>query len=61
VRRLERSDERVTMSATDPLNLVGVVLPGPRVPAQPTNSVTFVDGSTVATEDHTTEAGAGHF
>jgi ATP-dependent helicase Lhr and Lhr-like helicase len=61
VRRLERSDERVTISATDPLNLVGVVLPGPRVPAQPTNSVTFVDGATVAAEDHTTEAGAAHF
>ena len=30
--------------AADPLNLVGIVLPGPRVPALATNSVTYVDG-----------------
>jgi ATP-dependent helicase Lhr and Lhr-like helicase len=44
VRRLERSGEVVRITATDPLNLVGVVLPGPRIPALPTNSVTYVDG-----------------
>jgi ATP-dependent Lhr-like helicase len=44
VRKLERSGERVTVNATDPLNLVGVVLPGPAVPAIRTNSVTYVDG-----------------
>jgi hypothetical protein len=27
------------------LNLVGIVLPGPRIPAVPTNSVTYVDGA----------------
>jgi ATP-dependent helicase Lhr and Lhr-like helicase len=45
VRRLQRSGEVIQISATDPLNLVGIVLPGPRVPALPTNSVTYVDGA----------------
>jgi ATP-dependent Lhr-like helicase len=44
VRRADRSGETVTVSAADPLNLVGVVLPGPRVPALAANSVTYVDG-----------------
>ncbi|MGH2572463.1 MAG: DEAD/DEAH box helicase [Actinomycetota bacterium] len=45
VRRLERTGETIRISAADPLNLVGVVLPGPRVPAVPTNSLTYVDGA----------------
>jgi ATP-dependent Lhr-like helicase len=45
VRKLARSGEMVRISATDPLNLVGIVLPGPRVPALPTNSVTYIDGA----------------
>jgi len=44
VRKQERSGETVTVSAADPLNLAGVVLPGPRVPALAANSVTYVDG-----------------
>ena len=44
VRKLERSGETVTLSAADPLNLVGIVLPGPRVPALRANAVTYVDG-----------------
>jgi ATP-dependent Lhr-like helicase len=36
--------ERVTLSATDPLNLVGILTPGPRVPATAQNTVTFIDG-----------------
>ena len=45
VRRLGRSGETVRVSAADPVNLLGIVLPGPRVPALPTNSVTYVDGA----------------
>jgi ATP-dependent helicase Lhr and Lhr-like helicase len=45
VRKLQRTGERVTLSAADPLNLAGIVLPGPRVPALPANSVTYVDGA----------------
>ena len=45
VRRSERTGEVVVLNATDPLNLVGTVLPGPRVPAVRTNHVTYVDGA----------------
>jgi ATP-dependent Lhr-like helicase len=44
VRKQERAGETITISAADPLNLVGIVLPGPRVPALSANSVTYVDG-----------------
>jgi len=45
VRRLRRAGEHVTVSACDPLNLVGIVLPGARVPALPANSVSYLDGA----------------
>jgi ATP-dependent Lhr-like helicase len=32
------------LSAADPLNLAGIVLPGPRIPALATNTVTYTDG-----------------
>ena len=44
IRRRPRSGERVTVNACDPLNLTGVVIRGPRVPAVRTNTVTYVDG-----------------
>ena len=44
VRRRPRTGERVTVNATDPLNLVGVLVPGHRIPAVRTNTVTYVDG-----------------
>ena len=37
------------MSAADPLNLVGILVPGDRVPAISGNSVTFRDGVAIAT------------
>jgi ATP-dependent Lhr-like helicase len=37
----------VKLSACDPLNLAGIVLPGPRVPAVPTNFLVLKDGSVV--------------
>src|SRR5262245_63094705 len=43
-RRRERSGEIVRVSAVDPLNLVGIVTPGPRVPAQRGNLVVYSDG-----------------
>jgi ATP-dependent Lhr-like helicase len=45
VRKLPRSGESILLSAADPLNLVGIVVPGSRVPALPTNSITYVDGA----------------
>jgi ATP-dependent helicase Lhr and Lhr-like helicase len=43
-RKRARDGEMVTLSAADPLNLVGIVLPGARIPALRTNSVTYTDG-----------------
>jgi ATP-dependent Lhr-like helicase len=37
----------IKLSASDPLNLAGVILPGPRVPAVPSNFVVFRDGALV--------------
>jgi ATP-dependent Lhr-like helicase len=48
VRRSARSGQEVRLSAADPLNLVGVILPGPRVPAVRTNWVTYRDGLPLA-------------
>jgi ATP-dependent Lhr-like helicase len=44
VRRRERSSEMVRISATDPLNLAGILLPGPRITSVRTNNVIFEDG-----------------
>jgi ATP-dependent Lhr-like helicase len=44
MRRLPRTQQRVVVSATDPLNLVGLIVPGERVPALRTNQVVLVDG-----------------
>ena len=44
VRRSERNGERIEIPATDPLNLTGIVTPGPRVPAVATRTVSYVDG-----------------
>jgi ATP-dependent Lhr-like helicase len=42
-----REAEEVTVAATDPLNLVGVLTPGPRVPAIAGHSVLYRDGAPV--------------
>jgi ATP-dependent Lhr-like helicase len=34
----------IKLSACDPLNLSGVILPGPRVPAIPSSFIVFRDG-----------------
>jgi ATP-dependent Lhr-like helicase len=43
-RRDERRGEVVRLSACDPLNLVGIITPGPRIQATLANSVVYVDG-----------------
>jgi ATP-dependent Lhr-like helicase len=45
VRKQPKDGETVRLSAADPLNLAGVILPGARVPAVLTNTVTYVDGA----------------
>jgi ATP-dependent helicase Lhr and Lhr-like helicase len=44
VRRSERNGERVWVSAVDPVNLVGVLIAGERMPAQAGKGVLFIDG-----------------
>lgn len=44
VRRQPRTGVRVTVNGTDPLNLVGLVVPGAAVPAVRTNTIVYVDG-----------------
>ena len=43
-RKLPPSDERITIAAADPLNLVGIIVPGERIPAISGRSVTFRGG-----------------
>ena len=43
------TEHEIKLSATDPLNLAGVILPGPRVPAVPTNFLVFKDGALIRT------------
>jgi ATP-dependent Lhr-like helicase len=45
IRRTERNGEIVRICAADPLNLVGIVTPGPRVPSNHGPPLVFVDGA----------------
>jgi ATP-dependent Lhr-like helicase len=45
VRKLPKDgEERISLSACDPLNFTGLLTPGARVPALPQNRVVYVDG-----------------
>jgi ATP-dependent Lhr-like helicase len=46
-RKLPASGETITLSAADPLNLVGILVPGERVPAISGRFVSFRDGVAV--------------
>jgi ATP-dependent Lhr-like helicase len=43
------SPHEIKLSACDPLNLAGVILPGPRIPAVPANFLVFKAGTIVRT------------
>ena len=59
VRREAPRGETVRLSACDPLNLVGILTPGPRVPATLGNEVAYLDGVPVdAAAPRRTEARA---
>ena len=45
IRKRPLTGETILLSAVDPLNLTGIVLPGPRIPALLTNSVSYTDGA----------------
>ena len=44
MRKIERTGERIVLNGTDPLNLVGLIVPGATVPSIRTRQVTYVDG-----------------
>jgi ATP-dependent Lhr-like helicase len=48
VRRKGASDEYVSLSAADPLNLIGILTPGARVPSLTGNRVLYRDGVPIA-------------
>ena len=48
VRRRERAGALVSLSGADPLNLVGVLTPGPRLPALTGNRILYRDGVPIA-------------
>jgi ATP-dependent Lhr-like helicase len=48
VRNQERTGRPVAVSGVDPLNLAGVLLPGPRVPAVYSNRILYRDGVATA-------------
>jgi ATP-dependent helicase Lhr and Lhr-like helicase len=51
MRNAPASNETVTLSAADPLNLIDIILPGERVPAISGKTVSYRDGVPVAAED----------
>ena len=52
IRKRPLTGETILLSAADPLNLAGIVLPGPRIPALGTNSVCYTDGTVTAEHSH---------
>ena len=48
IRNRKPGDERIAISAADPLNLVGIILPGEKVTATLNNRVLFRDGVPIA-------------
>jgi ATP-dependent Lhr-like helicase len=47
LRKLDSVQETISLSAADPLNLVGILVPGDRVPAISGNSVSYRDGAAI--------------
>jgi ATP-dependent Lhr-like helicase len=46
IRRSEKDSESIDVSAADPLNLTGIILPGARTPALDSGSVRIVEAPT---------------
>ena len=59
MRKSEPAGESITISAADPLNLVGIVVPGERVPAISGKTVAFRDGAAVLPQESSAHAATG--
>ncbi len=51
VTKKPKSSELLTISATDPINLTGIITPGGRVPAMINNRILYLDGEPVAVKN----------
>jgi ATP-dependent Lhr-like helicase len=58
VRKAPRNGEQIRICGSDPLNLVGILTPGDRIPAVRTREITFVDGLPGEIEPATSQIGA---
>ncbi|HYN06778.1 MAG TPA: DEAD/DEAH box helicase [Vicinamibacterales bacterium] len=58
-RHAATTGETITISAADPLNLVGIIVPGERVPAISGRYVTFRDGVAIGVESQQVAAASG--
>lgn len=48
--RQKKTESIITLSAVDPLNLVGIILPGQRITAQASHRILFKNGVAIATQ-----------
>jgi len=48
LRKVPLTGELITLSGADPLNLQGILTPGPRIAALATNRILFLDGLPIA-------------
>jgi ATP-dependent Lhr-like helicase len=46
----DKSDQIITISSADPLNLVGIILPGEKVPQTPLSDICFAKGVVIEGE-----------
>ena len=60
VRKSPRTGERVRIAASDPLNLTGTILPGPRIPAVRDRSFELEDGALADPFTRPSAAAKGH-
>ncbi|HEY0760446.1 MAG TPA: helicase-related protein, partial [Acidisarcina sp.] len=49
-RSADAAKVEITVAAADPLNLVGIVIPGERVPSVPGRTVTYINGAVAVTD-----------
>ena len=57
IRRAGAQESLISVSAADPLNLVGIIIPGPRITAHTSNRILYQDGAPIASF----ESGDAHF
>ncbi|GAA0418612.1 DEAD/DEAH box helicase [Cocleimonas flava] len=49
-RKNNKADQSITISSADPLNLIGILLPGDKVPVTPLTNISFINGVPVVSD-----------